>query len=106
MPGTGPRTPSGARQSSSAAPVLELSTVVTTYGAVRAVDGVSMSVPAGTLTAVLGANGAGKTSLLRTISGLVAPRSGSIRFDGTEITGLPADRITRMGLSHVPEHGG
>src|SRR5262245_2949859 len=65
-----------------------------------------MSVPVGTLTAVLGANGAGKTSLLRTISGLVAPKSGSIRFDGTEITGMPADRIARMGLSHVPEHGG
>jgi branched-chain amino acid transport system ATP-binding protein len=86
--------------------MLELSTVVTAYGAVRALSGVSMSVPAGTLTAVLGANGAGKTSLLRTISGLVTPRSGSIRFDGTEITGLPADRIARMGLSHVPEHGG
>jgi len=86
--------------------VLELSTVVTMYGAVRAVDGVSMSVPAGTLTAVLGANGAGKTSLLRTISGLVTPRSGLIHFDDTEITGVAADRVTRMGLSHVPEHGG
>jgi branched-chain amino acid transport system ATP-binding protein len=86
--------------------VLELSTVVTAYGAVLALDGVSMSVPAGTLTAVLGANGAGKTTLLRTISGLVAPRSGTIRFDGNDITGLPADRIARMGLVHVPEHGG
>jgi branched-chain amino acid transport system ATP-binding protein len=86
--------------------VLELSTVVTMYGAVRAVDGVSMSVPAGTLTAVLGANGAGKTSLLRTISGLVAPHTGLIRFDDQKITGVAADRITRMGLSHVPEHGG
>lgn len=86
--------------------MLELSTVVTMFGAVRAVDGVSMSVPAGTLTAVLGANGAGKTSLLRTISGLVTPRSGLVRFDDKEITGVAADRITRMGLSHVPEHGG
>jgi len=86
--------------------MLELSTVVTAYGAVLALDGVSMSVPAGTLTAVLGANGAGKTSLLRTISGLVTPRSGSVRFDGKEITGMAADRIARMGLSHVPEHGG
>jgi branched-chain amino acid transport system ATP-binding protein len=86
--------------------VLELSTVVSTYGAVRAVDGVSMSVEAGTLTAVLGANGAGKTSLLRTISGLVTPRSGSIRFDGNEIAGMAPDRIARMGLGHVPEHGG
>jgi len=86
--------------------VLELSTVVTTYGAVRAVDGVSLSAPAGALTAVLGANGAGKTSLLRTISGLVAPRSGSIRFDDTEIAGVAPDRVARMGLGHVPEHGG
>jgi branched-chain amino acid transport system ATP-binding protein len=86
--------------------VLELSTVVSAYGPVRAVDDVSMSVEAGTLTAVLGANGAGKTSLLRTISGLVAPRSGSIRFDGTEIAGMAPDRIARMGLGHVPEHGG
>jgi branched-chain amino acid transport system ATP-binding protein len=86
--------------------VLELSTVVSSYGPVRAVDGVSMSVEAGTLTAVLGANGAGKTSLLRTISGLVAPRSGSIRFDGTEIAGMAPDRVARMGLGHVPEHGG
>jgi branched-chain amino acid transport system ATP-binding protein len=86
--------------------VLELSTVVSAYGPVRAVDGVSMSVEAGTLTAVLGANGAGKTSLLRTISGLVAPRSGSIRFDGTEIAGMAPDRVARMGLGHVPEHGG
>jgi branched-chain amino acid transport system ATP-binding protein len=86
--------------------VLELSTVVTAYGAVRAVDGVSMSVAPGTLTAVLGANGAGKTSLLRTISGLVPPRSGSIRFDGNEIAGMAPDRVARMGLGHVPEHGG
>ncbi|HYQ66948.1 ABC transporter ATP-binding protein [Actinophytocola sp.] len=86
--------------------MLELSTVVTAYGAVRAVDGVSMSVAPGTLTAVLGANGAGKTSLLRTISGLVPPRSGSIRFDGDEIAGTAPDRVARMGLGHVPEHGG
>lgn len=86
--------------------MLELSTVVTVYGAVRAVDGVSMSVPAGTLTTVLGANGAGKTTLLRTISGLVRPLSGSIRFDSTEITGFAPDRIARMGLVQVPEHGG
>ncbi len=86
--------------------MLELSTVVTTYGAVRALDGVGMSVPAGTLTAVLGANGAGKTTLLRTVSGLVRPASGTVRFDGRDITGLAPDRIARLGLGHVPEHGG
>ncbi|TDV57145.1 ABC transporter ATP-binding protein [Actinophytocola oryzae] len=86
--------------------MLELSTVVTAYGAVKAIDGVGITVSAGTLTAVLGANGAGKTTLLRTISGLVAPKSGTIRFDGTDIAGVAPDRIARMGLSHVPEHGG
>jgi branched-chain amino acid transport system ATP-binding protein len=86
--------------------MLELSAVVTKYGAVHALNGVDISVSEGELTAVLGANGAGKTTLLRTISGLVAPSSGSIRFDGNEIAGLPADRIARMGLRHVPEHGG
>jgi branched-chain amino acid transport system ATP-binding protein len=86
--------------------MLELSTVVTKYGPVHALNGVEISVPEGALTAVLGANGAGKTTLLRTISGLVAPSSGSILFDGKEIAGLPADRIARMGLGHVPEHGG
>jgi branched-chain amino acid transport system ATP-binding protein len=86
--------------------MLELSAVVTKYGPVRALNGVDISVSEGSLTAVLGANGAGKTTLLRTISGLVAPSSGSIRFDGNEIAGLPADRIARMGLRHVPEHGG
>jgi branched-chain amino acid transport system ATP-binding protein len=86
--------------------MLELSAVVTKYGPVHALNGVDISVSEGSLTAVLGANGAGKTTLLRTISGLVAPSSGSIRFDGNEIAGLPADRIARMGLRHVPEHGG
>ncbi|CAM3475969.1 ABC transporter ATP-binding protein [Kibdelosporangium persicum] len=86
--------------------MLSLSSVVTRYGAVHALNGVDIAVPEGTLTAVLGANGAGKTTLLRTISGLVAPAAGSISFDGTEIAGLPADRVARMGLGHVPEHGG
>jgi branched-chain amino acid transport system ATP-binding protein len=86
--------------------VLELSTVVTRYGPVRALTDVDMSIEAGTLTAVLGANGAGKTTLLRTISGLVRPASGSVRFDGRDITGLAPDRIARLGLGHVPEHGG
>jgi branched-chain amino acid transport system ATP-binding protein len=86
--------------------VLELSNVVTSYGAVRALSGVDLSVPAGGLTAVLGANGAGKTTLLRTISGLARPASGSVRFDGQDVTGLAPDRIARLGLGHVPEHGG
>ena len=86
--------------------MLDLSTVVTAYGAVRALSGVDLTVPAGSLTAVLGANGAGKTTLLRTISGLVRPVSGTVVFEGRDITGLVPDRIARLGLGHVPEHGG
>jgi branched-chain amino acid transport system ATP-binding protein len=86
--------------------VLELSTVVTAYGPVRALSDVDLTVPEGSLTAVLGANGAGKTTLLRTVSGLVRPSSGTVRFDGRDIAGLAPDRIARLGLGHVPEHGG
>jgi branched-chain amino acid transport system ATP-binding protein len=86
--------------------VLELSTVVTSYGPVRALSGVDLTVPAGALTAVLGANGAGKTTLLRTVSGLVRPVSGSVVFDGVDVTGFAPDRLARLGLGHVPEHGG
>ncbi|UJW30914.1 ABC transporter ATP-binding protein [Saccharothrix sp. AJ9571] len=86
--------------------MLEVEDLVTSYGAVRALDAVSLSTKDGSITAVLGANGAGKTTLLRTIGGLVAPDSGRVRFDGTDVTGWPADRLTRNGLVHVPETGG
>ncbi|QFU90872.1 ABC transporter ATP-binding protein [Amycolatopsis sp. YIM 10] len=86
--------------------MLEVDELVTSYGAVRALDEVSLSTKDGAITAVLGANGAGKTTLLRTIGGLVAPDSGRVRFNGTDVTGWPADRLTRSGLVHVPESGG
>ena len=86
--------------------MLELTDVVCSYGPVRAVDEVSLEVPEGSVTAVLGANGAGKTSLLRTISGLVRASSGSVRFDGRDITRLGAEEVVRLGLAHVPEGGG
>jgi branched-chain amino acid transport system ATP-binding protein len=86
--------------------VLDIEELTTTYGAVRAVDRVSLRVEAGAITAVLGANGAGKTTLLRTISGLVSPRSGRILMRGKDITRLPAERAVRGGLAHVPEGGG
>jgi branched-chain amino acid transport system ATP-binding protein len=86
--------------------VLELRDVVCSYGPVRAVDEVSLDVPEGSVTAVLGANGAGKTSLLRTISGVVRARSGTVRFDGRDITRLGAEEVVRLGLAHVPEGGG
>jgi branched-chain amino acid transport system ATP-binding protein len=86
--------------------MLSVESLTTDYGAVRAVDGVSLEVPAGSVTAVLGANGAGKTTLLRTVSGLVRPRQGSVRLDGEEITGLAVEEIVRRGLAHVPEGRG
>jgi branched-chain amino acid transport system ATP-binding protein len=86
--------------------VLEVDQLVAGYGPVRAVDGVSLSVPAGSITAVLGANGAGKSSLLRAMSGIVRPRSGSVRFCDSEITRAKAEDIVRLGLAHVPEGGG
>jgi branched-chain amino acid transport system ATP-binding protein len=86
--------------------MLVLEDLTTDYGPVRAVDHVSLRVPPGSVTAVLGANGAGKTSLLRTISGLVRPSAGQVTFDGRVITRLPVERIVRRGISHVPEGRG
>jgi branched-chain amino acid transport system ATP-binding protein len=86
--------------------MLEVEHLVTDYGAVRAVDRVSLSVAPGTVTAVLGANGAGKTSLLRTVSGLVRPSAGSVRLDGQELVGQAVEEIVRRGVAHVPEGRG
>jgi len=86
--------------------MLAVDGLVTEYGPVRAVDGVSIEVPEGSVTAVLGANGAGKTSLLRTISGLIRPTAGTVTFAGEDITSLPVEEIVRRGLAHVPEGRG
>ena len=76
------------------------------YGAVQALREVSFEAQTGAITAVLGANGAGKTTLLRTISGLVAPRSGSISLDEATLTGMRTEDIVRRGVGHVPEGRG
>jgi len=86
--------------------MLEVRDLSVRYGAVRALDGVSLKTNEASVTAVLGANGAGKTTLLRAISGLVPASSGSIRFDDRELVGLEPDRIARMGIAHVPEGRG
>lgn len=86
--------------------MLAVEGLITEYGAVRAVDDVSLEVPEGSVTTVLGANGAGKTSLLRTITGLVRARAGRVTLDGEPITRLPVERIVRRGLAHVPEGRG
>jgi branched-chain amino acid transport system ATP-binding protein len=88
------------------APALEIENLSTHYGPVRAVDDVTLSVEPGRVTAVLGANGAGKTSLLRTVSGLQPASSGRVRLGGEDIVGAAVEDVVRMGLSHVPEGRG
>src|SRR5205823_5333147 len=86
--------------------MLAIEELTTDYGPVRAVDGISLAVPGGSVIAVLGANGAGKTSLLRTICGLVRPTTGRVLLKGEDITGWAVERIVRRGLAHVPEGRG
>jgi branched-chain amino acid transport system ATP-binding protein len=84
-------------------PMLEVVNLAVRYGGIQALHDLSLSVPEGSIVTLVGANGAGKSTTLRTISGLVPPASGSIRFSGEEITGWPAHRIVAAGLAHVPE---
>ncbi len=86
--------------------MLVVEELTTDYGAVRAVDRVSFDVPEGSVTAVLGANGAGKTSLLRTITGLVPASAGRVKLGGEDITKLAVEEIVRRGVAHVPEGRG
>jgi branched-chain amino acid transport system ATP-binding protein len=86
--------------------LLEIEQLTIDYGPVRAVDGVTLAVEEGSVTAVLGANGAGKTSLLRTISGLERASGGRVRLDGEDILGIAVEDIARRGLAHVPEGRG
>jgi branched-chain amino acid transport system ATP-binding protein len=84
-------------------PLLELKNVASHYGSVQALKGVSLSVEPGEIVTLLGANGAGKSTTLRNISGLIAPTSGEILFDGQPINQIGPEKIVRMGLAHVPE---
>ena len=83
--------------------VLKLSNVESTYGPIKAIRGVSLEVAEGQIATVLGSNGAGKTTILKTISGIIDPRRGSIEFRGAPITALDPALIVQKGLSHVPE---
>jgi branched-chain amino acid transport system ATP-binding protein len=86
--------------------VLELRGVAAGYGAVRVLHGVDLVVPTGGVTALLGANGAGKTSLLRCISNALIERSGSIFFEGEAIERMPTHRVAKLGIAHVPDGRG
>ena len=81
--------------------ILKVSNIESFYGPIMAIRGVSLAVPRGQIITVLGANGAGKTTILKTISGVLDPQKGSIEFDGKPIQRMDADRIVRLGLSHV-----
>jgi len=83
--------------------LLQVNSLDTFYGPIQALHGVSLEVQAGEIVAVIGANGMGKTTLLRAISGVVPPRGGDVRFEGQSIAGLQPEQIVRQGISHVPE---
>jgi branched-chain amino acid transport system ATP-binding protein len=83
--------------------LLELEDVVATYGKVQALAGLTLHVDEGEIIALLGANGAGKSTTLRAISGLIRPQSGSIRFAGRPTAGRSPDAMVRLGVAHVPE---
>jgi branched-chain amino acid transport system ATP-binding protein len=83
--------------------MLELKNLQVSYGAINALHGISLSVKAGGIVTLIGANGAGKTTTLRTISGLLKPKSGEIFCDGKNIASLPPHQIVARGISHVPE---
>ncbi|MBE3519962.1 MAG: ABC transporter ATP-binding protein [Firmicutes bacterium] len=83
--------------------MLELRDLRVSYGAIEAVKGLSLSVPKGKIVALVGANGAGKSTTLRAISGLIKAKSGKILFEGKDITNWPAQKVVRLGISMVPE---
>jgi branched-chain amino acid transport system ATP-binding protein len=83
--------------------MLEIKNLTVCYGAISALHGISLSVPSGSIVTLIGSNGAGKTTTLKTISGLLKPKSGEIIYDGKNIAGLPPHAVVARGLSHVPE---
>ncbi len=83
--------------------MLEVENLHVSYGAIKALHGVNLKVPKGSIVTLIGANGAGKSTTLRALSGLVKPAEGSIRYEGEEIAKVPANKIVGKGLCHVPE---
>ena len=83
--------------------MLEVKDLQVSYGMIQAIKGISFEVNQGEVIALIGANGAGKTTILHTVTGLLAPKAGSIMFEGQDITKVPAHKIVSMGMAHVPE---
>ena len=83
--------------------MLEIKDLQVCYGVINAIKGVSFEVNEGEIIALIGANGAGKTTILHTVTGLVSAKSGSIMFEGTDLLKTPAHKIESMGMAHVPE---
>ena len=86
-----------------AEPMLKIDDINVYYGAIHAIKGISLTVNQGEIVTLIGANGAGKSTTLRTISGLLKPKTGSITFQGQDIAGTPAHKIVGLGISQVPE---
>lgn len=83
--------------------MLKVDSIEVYYGMIHAIKGVSFEVNEGEVIALIGANGAGKTTILHTVTGLISPKSGSVLFEGKELTKLPAHKIVYLGMAHVPE---
>jgi branched-chain amino acid transport system ATP-binding protein len=86
-----------------AEPILRASNIETYYGPIMAIRGVSFDVNAGSIVTILGSNGAGKTTVLKTVSGVMDPQKGTVTFEGREIQRMDPDKVMRLGISHVPE---
>lgn len=84
-------------------PMLTIENLEVYYGMIRAIKGISFSVEEGEVIALIGANGAGKTTILHTVTGLISPRSGKIDFEGHDLVKTPAHKIVSLGMAHVPE---
>lgn len=89
--------------SENASKLLEVSDIYCHYDSIQAVHGVSLDVAEGEIVAIIGANGAGKSTIMKSIAGLMHPKRGSIKFGGEEISGTPANKIIHKGISYVPE---
>ena len=86
--------------------LLSVRDLVVHYGVIRALSGISLQVPKGKIVALIGANGAGKSTTLRAISGLVRPTSGAVEFQGKSLVGVPSNQIVALGVAHAPEGRG